>query len=444
MTAFLASGDAAYWEHLPIGWSAAYCAPFVLMLLSIAVLPLLAPHWWHKSRNQAIVAALFGLPIALVFVFKDPLKLGHTALEYAAFITLLASLFIISGGIFVRGALAGTPLVNTAFLLIGGVLANFVGTTGAAMLLIRPLLRANRRRRNKTHIFIFFIFIVANCGGCLTPLGDPPLYLGFLKGVPFEWTLRMWPMWATMVGALLVIFNLLDQYKFNKEDVETKGSLVEDVQPGAARISLDGKRNIPLLVGIVGSIVGSGLLVKKGIATETQSAFVQIAAMGTLAMLSMSITPKRIREENEFTFYPIKEVAILFAGIFAAMVPALLILNAKAGGFGLDRPWHFYLAAGSLSSLLDNAPTYLVFLEVARGSGFPSEAAGTSNVVLMAISLGSVFMGANTYIGNGPNFMVKSIVESADVKMPSFFGYMAWSAAVLWPLLAVVAFVFLR
>ena len=423
---------------LPI-WSA---APFAGMLLAIAVLPLVVEQWWGNNRNKAIVSAVLGLPVALYFVFANPERLGHTALEYGAFVCLLGVLFVISGGIHIKGGPAGTPLSNTVTLALGAVIANAIGTTGASMLLIRPLLRANDHRRHRAHVVIFFIFIVSNVGGCLTPLGDPPLFLGFLRGVPFEWTFRLWREWLFMTGALLVIFNLLDQYQFNREELAYKESLMDLVQPERP-IEIEGKINFLLLACVVAAVFAGGRFVQPRYGDVVAKIW-QVGAAVVLALLSLLLTQRQVRYENRFSWHPIVEVGVLFAGIFATMIPALLLLEQRGAALGVTKPWQFFWAAGGLSSFLDNAPTYLTFYTLAQSLHLPPEVAGMTHAVLAAISCGAVFMGANTYIGNGPNFMVRSIAEHSGVRMPSFFGYMAWAAAILLPLFACVTFVFFR
>jgi len=361
----------------------------------------------------------------------------------------------------VRGTLAGTPGVNTVLLAIGGVLASFVGTTGAAMLLIRPLLRANELRSRKSHVVVFFIFIVANIGGLLTPLGDPPLFLGFLRGVPFTWTFSLVPEWALMLGMLLVVFYIMDSTMFRKEDLGTPGDLNGTSVQHKIPIGIDGKVNFIFLAGVVLTILVCGY--------THPPIGVQEACMLLMAGLSLVFTEKELRKDNSFSWEPIVEVAVVFAGIFATMIPALAILNARGSELGLTEPWQFFWSAGLLSSFLDNAPTYLTFTATASGllgtsashlnqliSCMPLE--GCANacaacgpdvvnergvLLLRAISLGAVFMGANTYIGNGPNFMVKAVAEQAGVKMPSFFGYIIYSVLLLFPMFVIVTFVFL-
>ena len=437
--------------------------PFALLLLAIAILPLFAGHWWEHNRNKAIVVACFALPmIAYLGLALGPagrFVLEEKLLEYVAFIVLLAALFTISGGIYIQGSLSGTPLVNSAMLAIGAVLANLIGTTGASVVLIRPLLRANAPRRDKVHVVIFFIFVVSNCAGLLTPLGDPPLFLGFLMGVPFEWTLRLWPQWLVVNAALITIFNIWDQIVLDREERERPGSQLEAVMAHEP-FWIHGKRNLLFLLGIVAVVLASGKGV--GYGGEPWPFGVKEAMMAVLAAVSYGITPADHHRRNAFTFGPIIEVAVLFVGIFVTMAPALVILNAWGQGarevlgmaFGLDRPWHFFWATGSLSSVLDNAPTYLTFSATAAGlEGVAAEgrflaeflARGEAGArLLAAISTGAVFMGSMTYIGNGPNFMVKAIAESSGVKMPTFFGYVAYSAAVLLPLFVITTLLFFR
>jgi len=454
-----ADGVAQLAQQLPL----VSIAPFLLLLLAIAVLPLFAGHWWEHNRNKAIVVACFALPMVLYLgLLLGPagrFVLEEKLLEYVAFIVLLAALFTISGGIYIQGSLSGTPLVNSAMMAVGAVLANLIGTTGASVVLIRPLLKANKARRDKVHVVIFFIFVVSNCAGLLTPLGDPPLFLGFLMGVPFEWTLRLWPQWLVMNAALIAIFNVWDQIVLDREERERPGSQLEAVMAHEP-FAIHGKRNLLFLLGVMAVVLASGKGIGYGGAPWPFG--VKEAMMAVLAAVSYGVTPAAHHARNDFTFGPIIEVAVLFVGIFITMAPALVILNAWGQGardvlgmgFGLHRPWHFFWATGSLSSFLDNAPTYLTFSATAAGlEGVAAEgrflgeflargeAAGR---LLAAISTGAVFMGAMTYIGNGPNFMVKAIAESSGLKMPSFFGYIAYSAAVLLPLFVIVTLVFMR
>jgi Na+/H+ antiporter NhaD/arsenite permease-like protein len=424
-------------------------APFVLLLLCIAVLPLAKPHWWEHNKNKGIVAAVLAVPLAaymaIAFGADGQGELLHAGKDYVSFICLLGSLYVISGGVFVRGSLDGTPLLNTVLLGLGAVLASFVGTTGASVLLIRPLLRANQPRQRKAHIVVFFIFVVSNCGGLLTPLGDPPLFIGFLKGVPFLWTMRLFPVWATVNGLLLAIFMVWDQIVFNREELERKGSQLEAVMHHQ-KFGIDGRLNFAFLGGILATVYLSG--------SQSWAYGLQEGLMVALLLGSYFTTARDIHQQNKFTFGPIIEVAVLFAGIFVTMIPALLILNANGKSMGIAQPWQFFWTAGALSSFLDNAPTYLTFAATACGIQniqpegqylaeflkLPPETGAIE--ILAAISCGAVFMGANTYIGNGPNFMVKAIAEENGVKMPSFFGYMAYSGGILIPIFVAVTFIF--
>jgi Na+/H+ antiporter NhaD/arsenite permease-like protein len=400
--------------------------PFVGLLLSIALLPLRAPRFWERNRNKALVAALWSLPVAVLFLFRAPGELLLTVKDYASFVILLAALFVISGGIVVRGDVRATPFVNSAFLFIGAVLANFIGTTGASMLLIRPLLQTNRERHRTFHIPVFFIFLVSNIGGCLTPLGDPPLFMGLIKGVPFFWTLRLFPIWSFMVGTVLLVFFVFDSYQYERE---TTKDLIRD-RERIVPLHLKGALNFVWIGGVIGAMFLPFPLREAG-----------LVLMGGL---SLATTKKPLRKENRFSYGPIVEVAVLFAGIFVTMVPALLILNARAGELGMTKPWQFFWATGGLSSFLDNTPTYLAFFALAQGLGLGGVPAGIPPLLLKAISAGAVFMGANSYIGNGPNFMVKCIAEDYKYKVPSFFGYMAYSAVILIPLYVLVTVIFFK
>ena len=435
--------------------------PFMGLLLAIALAPLLAPRWWHPNRHKALVAALAALPVLwlLGIAMGEPGRavLSEKAHEYLGFIVVIGALFIITGGITIEGSLAGTPLVNTCVLGIGAVLANLVGTTGASVLLIRPLLRANKSRQRTTHIVVFFIFIVANCGGLLTPMGDPPLLLGFLKGVPFDWTLRLWPQWLTATAILLVVFNIWDQVVFNREERERPGSQLEQVMMHEP-LRVAGMASIGALIGVLATIIMAGQASAVG---RPWVLGVQEAIIAGLAGLAYVATPRDNRERNGFTFGPLVEVGVVFAGIFVTMAPVLEILNAWSQGtrtvlgmnFGVSQPWQYFWTSGALSSVLDNAPTYLAF--AASAAGLEGVAAHGSYIralatdpegarLLAAIATGSVFMGANTYIGNAPNFMVRSIAEESGIKMPSFFGYMAYSGGILLPIFVVITLLFFR
>ena len=402
--------------------------PFVLMLLAIALGPLWAPRWWESNRNKLVVAALLALPVLLLYLARG----NHAALlgmaeEYVSFIILLAGLYAISGGIRLTGDLEATPLTNTVFLAVGALLASFIGTTGASMLLIRPLLQTNRERRRVKHTVIFFIFLVSNVGGMLTPLGDPPLFLGYLQGVPFAWTFRLWPHWLFMVGVLLAVYFVWDTRQYVHESLTALRRDRAEITPLRLRGGLNA--------------LGLALVV---LAVAFLHAPWREAAIVAVAGLSLWRTPAAIRHANGVTAYPMIEVAVLFFGIFFTMIPALELLRVRGGELGVREPWQFFWTAGALSSFLDNAPTYLTFLALAQGLRLPNEVAGVTHAVLAAISVGAVAMGANSYIGNAPNFMVKSIAEEAKVPMPSFFGYMLYSGAILVPLFLTVTLLFFR
>jgi Na+/H+ antiporter NhaD/arsenite permease-like protein len=415
------TGDIAIPSDLPIYT----VVPFVAMLLAIAICPLWVPHWWESNRNKALVSLALGLPVLALYLARGPRALVGMGEEYVSFIILLAGLYVISGGILLRGDLEATPVTNTAFLAIGALLASFIGTTGASMLLIRPLLQTNSERRYVKHTVIFFVFLVSNIGGMLTPLGDPPLFLGYLQGVPFTWTFRLWPQWLTMIAALLAVYFVWDSVMHAREPLERLRRDRAEIQP----LRLRGSHNLILLAGVVLAVAF----------LHEPWREITIAA---LAVLSMWRTPRAIRRANGFTSYPIVEVAVLFFGIFLTMIPALELLRLRGGALGVRAPWQFFWVSGMLSSFLDNAPTYLTFLALAQGLRIGNDVVGVPNGILAAISVGSVAMGANSYIGNAPNFMVKSIAEEAKVRMPSFFGYMLYSGAVLIPLFVAITFLF--
>jgi Na+/H+ antiporter NhaD/arsenite permease-like protein len=417
---------------------------FVAMLAAIATFPLMAEHWWHHNRNKLLVSVVLSLPV-LIFLVAEGMyaPIEHAAEEYFAFIVLLGSLFIISGGILVEGDIRATPMVNTSFLALGALLASFMGTTGASMLLIRPLLRTNSERKFTLHTPIFFIFLVSNAGGLLTPLGDPPLFLGYLRGVPFTWTFGLWKEWLFVSAVLLAIYFVLDTRSYTKE------------RP--VDIAIDRQRQEPLrvrgginLVWLLGVVLAVAFLNEKYIGGAAHY-FAREWAMLGLAALSWFLTPKLLREKQSFSFGPIVEVAVLFVGIFITMIPALMLLEQRGGQLGLTHAWQFFWGAGTLSSFLDNAPTYLTFFSLAQASsGNLSALYPTAELVqnipsniLAGIALGSVLMGAMTYIGNGPNFMVKAIAEENGIKMPSFGGYIKWTLVVLLPIWVAVTVLFL-
>ncbi|KUM01828.1 sodium:proton antiporter [Chromobacterium subtsugae] len=438
----------------------AWGVPFAGILLSIALFPMLAPGIWHHHFGKITAAwtALFLAPFAVSFGLGHAATLVLHALltEYIPFIVLLFALYTVSGGILVWGSLHGSPRLNTALLAIGTCLASIMGTTGAAMLLIRPLLKANEGRKRNVHVVVFFIFLVANVGGGLTPLGDPPLFLGFLKGVTFGWTFQhMLAPVATLAALLLAIFYFLDRHLYAKEAQE--GTLKPVDASHDKPLKLYGKRNFWLLAGVVGAVLMSGLW-QPGIVFELPGAHLELqnllrdAALLLLALASLWITPKQVRAGNEFNWLPILEVGKLFAGIFITIVPVIAILRAGAHGDlaglvqmvsapdGKPLDGMYFWMTGILSSFLDNAPTYLVFFNLASGDA--ATLMGPLGSTLLAISMGAVFMGANTYIGNAPNFMVKAIAEHRHVKMPGFFGYMLWSGAILMPCFVLMTWLF--
>jgi Na+/H+ antiporter NhaD/arsenite permease-like protein len=401
--------------------------PFFGLLITIAVFPLINPHLWEKNITKAIVSAIFGVPVLIYLIAKSPGKVLHVGEEFISFISLVTSLFIVSGGIFIYIRKKPTPLLNTAILFLGSILANFVGTTGASMILVRPFLRLNRWRKNTFHIPVFFIFTVSNIGGGLTPIGDPPLFMGFLKGVPFFWSLKLFPIWLFEISVVLLIFFIWDSITLKNEKYPEALAKEEE------KILIYGKRNFIYL----------GLILLAVILLHFP--FREIVQW-TAAILSLKTTPKRIREDNEFTFHPAEEVAIVFAGIFATMTPVLDYLKDNADKFGISEPWQFFFLTGALSSFLDNAPTYLTFFSLAQGLsekfGLTPQVAGVWEPFLKAISCGSVFFGANTYIGNAPNFMVKSISEEMRIKAPNFIAYLLYSFLILLPSFFAVAFIF--
>lgn len=447
--------------------------PFVAILGSIALLPLIpaTQHWWDSNSSKLMVAVSLSLLTLIYYALMHRAPVvGHwpahhvvplvgagaqtgfirAVLEnallqaYVPFIVLLFSLFTISGGIRIEGDLTADPITNASFLAVGAVLANLIGTTGAAMLLIRPLLETNQERQHVKHTVVMFIFVVCNCGGLLLPLGDPPLFLGYLEGVPFLWTLRLWAQWALVVGLLLVIYVLLDEFVFYRhESIADKERDIEHTTPlrfGGWQV------NAPLLLGIVLAVA----LLDPGKPFPGTSwhpwTYLREVAQLVLVAISLYWGNQKVREQNQFSFGAILEVAVLFIGIFICMQPALEILGVYGSQLGINNPARFFWASGSLSSVLDNAPTYLVFFRAAQSMHSADAAnliAGVDPKILAGISLGSVCMGAMTYIGNGPNFMVKSIAERSGVRMPSFFGYMFYSFTILLPVFALMVWKFL-
>ncbi|MCR6544670.1 sodium:proton antiporter [Dehalobacterium formicoaceticum] len=445
--------------------------PFVCMLLSIALGPVLIPNIWHHhfGKISAGWAALIAIPL-LIFYQKEGLDelLFVMIADYIPFIVLLGALFTVGGGILVRTSLKGTTAVNAGFLTIGALLASWMGTTGAAMLLIRPFLRVNKHRKYKAFMVVFFIFMVANVGGALTPLGDPPLFLGFLHGVPFFWTLRLISPMLVVLAALLVIYIAFDKFYLGKEAKENTGLKIQQGSDGdcavapsnGKKLEILGTQNFILLAAVIGIIIFSGSVKMSevsvlGVHRGLQD-IIRDLVLVAIMVISMKITPKALRTENEFSWGPIQEVAYLFFGIFITMAPVLAILKAGEAGAlsfvtaAVKEPAQYFWIAGALSSFLDNAPTYLTFFSTALGQFYPGMAEAPAVALLltehpthlMAISAGSVFFGAVTYIGNAPNFMVRSISEQCGVKMPSFFGYMAYSVCILLPLFALVTLIF--
>jgi len=425
--------------------------PFAGLLAAIAVFPLLPriSHWWHSNLNRYVVSlAAAGLALAYLGVHGGAQAVGdalHHAVpgEYVPFMSLLFALYVIAGGLRIETPFDGKPRENLTLLATGALVASFVGTTGAAMVLIRPLLESIRRRKYKAHSVVFFIFIVCNCGGCLLPIGDPPLFMGYLKGVPFLWTMSLWKEWIIVNGLLLAAYFAIDLTLFKKERREIQKA--DDHR----RFSLEGAANIPLLAAAIAAVA---LLVPGTSLAGTSWTvpdFLREGVLFALAGLSWLLTARSVRTANRFDFAAILEVAAIFIGIFISMQIPLEVLKSEGPKLGVESPYAFYWLSGALSSFLDNAPTYVVFFEIAKAlPHMPEEAyvairGGEIRAdLLTAISLGSVFMGANTYIGNGPNFMVKAIAEGEGITMPSFFGYMAWSVGILIPLLVLAEVVF--
>lgn len=440
-----------------------YCIPFAGILLCIALFPLVKPTWWEEHQAPVVLA----WSLAFIVPFVMGFGAHHTAEvvleciinDYLTFIVLLFGLFCVAGNITLEGDLAGSPRINVGLLLFGTLLSSWVGTTGASMLMVRPIIKMNSWRKRKRHIMIFFIFLISNIGGCLTPIGDPPLLMGFMRGVPFFWSLRLLPILAFNAAVLLFVFYHLDMRAYRKDIAEGRKP---DISKPGTEIRIAGLHNLIFLAAIVVAVLLSGTLPSlplfrnadgtvRGIpilgeVTLTWPAVIEIVIILASAWLSFRTTSAKVRTENHFTWGAIKEVAILFIGIFITMQPALMILKANGASLGLDSPYQMFWATGALSSFLDNTPTYLVFLTTAGSLGFTEGIATALGTVpakmLVAISCGAVFMGANTYIGNAPNFMVKSISDENGVRMPSFFGYILWSLGFLIPVFILDTLIF--
>ena len=427
--------------------------PFGLMLLTIAVAPLLVEEWWESNKHKLTVAIFLGVPTAVCLIMGGMLhELEHQLFgDYIPFIILLLALYVVTGGIHLSGDIKAMPWVNTSFLGLGWILASIMGTTGAAMLLIRPLLTTNQQREHKVHTVLFFIALCANCGGLLTPLGDPPLFMLFLRGAEFTWFASMWGPWLFTGALLMAIYYLLDTYYYKREHAHALQADHEQQQP----LVFKGKHNFIYLVGIVLAVafINSGMIPEMADPKSPMwLRYLRELVLLSLTFMSLYTTKRRVRYGlNKFSWAPIIEVAVLFLGIFTTMTPALAYLNVNAASLGLDATWQFYYSTGLLSSFLDNTPTAVAFHSVATGltpdqmAVFGGEMmAGIPEILLKAICIGSVFFGAMTYIGNGPNFMVKAIAEENGIKMPSFFGYMLkFSLIVLLPVYILVQLIFL-
>lgn len=441
------------------------CIPFVGILLCIAVMPLVKPVWWeeHQPHTVALWSLLFIIPFAILHGAGEATEIVLECMinDYLTFIVLLFGLFCVSGNITMEGDLAGSPRVNMILLTIGTLLSSIIGTTGSSMLMVRPVIKMNSWRKHRTHIMVFFIFLVSNIGGCLTPIGDPPLLMGFSRGVPFFWSLKLFPILVFNLAVLLFVFFWIDRNAYCKDIAEGR---MPDISKPGTKITLQGLHNLIFIVMIVAAVILSGVLPEVpafqnaagevlgihiyGEVVLTYPALIEMVIILLAAFLSFKTTNPEIRVKNHFTWGAIKEVAILFCGIFITMQPALMILKSVGGSLGLNQPVEMFWITGALSSFLDNTPTYLVFLTTAGAMNFTEGLVTTLGTVpaqmLVAISCGAVFMGANTYIGNAPNFMVKSISDENGIRMPSFFGYILWSLCILVPVFLLDTLVFFR
>ena len=450
-TPALAAGDAAHAAAGVPGW---LCIPFAALLLCVALGPIAVPHLWEK--RQGVVVAILSVMLLVAYGMLQgggaAVELGLECLvgDYIPFIVLLFGLFCVAGNITLEGDLAGSPRINVALLLFGTLLSSCIGTTGSSMLMVRPIIKMNAWRKRKRHIMVFFIFLISNIGGCLTPIGDPPLLMGFSRGVPFFWSLRLFPIMALNVAILLITFYFVDMRAYRKDIAIGRKP---DISKPGTDVHIDGLHNIMFLVGIVAAVILRGVLPTLpafqdasgnvlgihiyGHVTLTYPALIEIVMILLSALLSFKTTPASVRQANHFAWGAIKEVAVLFIGIFITMQPALMILKEHGASLGLNTPFQLFWVTGALSSILDTTPTYLVFLTTACTMGASSGLATALGIVpeqmLIAISCGAVFMGANSYIGNAPNFMVKAISDENGIRMPSFFGYLGWSAAFLLP-----------
>jgi Na+/H+ antiporter NhaD/arsenite permease-like protein len=413
-------------EQPPFVPSLIWVIPFACLLLGIAILPLAAPRFWESNSRKLLISTVLSLPVVALYMSRDPQALLHAGREYVSFVILLGSLFVISGGVLFDGDFEAKPWLNTLFLGLGTLLASAIGTIGASMLLIRPVLHTNSERRHVVHTVVFFIFLVSNIGGTLTPLG-PPLFLGYLAGVPFAWPLRLTPIVGMTTAVLLGVYFVWDTWAHRRESLVSLQRERSTLKP----LRLLGGHNLVLLVGIVA-------------AAALLSAPWRELAMLMLTLISWFSTSRHIHHSNRFAVDPMLEVAALFLGIFLTMSPALDLLRARGAELGVTHAWQYFWATGLLSSLLDNAPTYLAFMALGQGQHLPAEVVGMPHAILAAISTGACFMGGLTYIGNGPNFMVRSIAESRGIKMPGFGGYMLYSGAILIPVFLLVTLVFFR
>jgi len=419
--------------------------PFVLMLLSIAIFPLFWNHFWEKNKNKLIIAVILSAPI-VVYLLSAGLseRLFETIFfDYVPFIILLGSLFTITGGIFLSGDVEAKPIINVLFLGIGAVLASFMGTTGAAMLLIRPIIQTNKERKFKVHTILFFIAIIANCGGLLTPLGDPPLFMMYLRGAPFTWFFKLFPEWLVANSLLLIIYFFIDSYYHKREPAQALLLDKTIIRP----IKIQGKINFIWLIGVVLAVAFINEQYISFINLNHYYKFIREGVVLSMAILSLFFTTHLVRESNNFTWEPIKEVSYLFLGIFITMVPCLLYLETNAKTFNVTSPHQFYYFSGLLSSFLDNTPTAVTFHSLALGLGKNTAGivAGIPEELLRAISIGAVFFGSMTYIGNGPNFMVRAVAEENNIKMPDFFSYIfKFSLIILLPIFIIIQLLFIN